>query len=74
MSDSFNNTLDALQDSELGQIVGGMDVRIGQVSSTVGSGSTFGSLLQGLVSSVIDGLNQAALNQSRQQQDRGTPQ
>lgn len=67
MSNNFNNSLDTLQDSELDLVVGGMDVRIGQVSSTITTGSTLGSgLMQKLASLVVDGLNQA-----RQQQERG---
>jgi hypothetical protein len=72
MSDNFNS-LDTLQDSELDLVVGG-DVQIGHVSTTVDSGSSgFGGLFQNLLSSVIDGLNQAASNQRLQQHDRGIP-
>ena len=52
-----------LSEAELDKVSGGMDVQIGQVSSNVttsDSGSGLGSgLLQKVVSSIIDGINQA---------------
>jgi hypothetical protein len=53
----------ALSDAELDKASGGMDVQIGQVSSnitTTDSGAGLGpGLLQRLVSSIVDGINQA---------------
>jgi hypothetical protein len=69
----MNNEARELTLSELDLVVGGSDVRIGQVSSTVGSGSG-SDFLQNLLSSIISGLNQAASNQRHQQQDRSIPQ
>ncbi len=53
----------ALSEAELDKAAGGMDVQIGQVSSnitTTDSGSGLGpSLLQKLVSTIVDSINQA---------------
>jgi hypothetical protein len=52
-----------LSEAELDKVSGGMDVQIGQVSTNIttsDSGSGLGTgLLQTLVSSIVDGINQA---------------